>query len=117
MIVSLAKIKLQGIHSDVRGRQPNISDTVNVSDLFLRKNRDRLAPKQNENLGTKSGTLRKDYDEIYNQSEDWLKEALDQLHRLQMDEDQRVREIISIIRMMMIIIIIVIIAKRPLMSI
>ena len=82
---------LKGIHSDVRARQPNISDTVNGSDLFLRKNKDRLAPKQNDDLTKKSGDLRGEYDDIYNRSDDWLREAVDKLNNMEMDEVQRVR--------------------------
>lgn len=82
---------LKGIHSDVRARQPNISDTVNGSELFLRKNKDRLAPKQNDDLTKKSGDLRGEYDDIYNRSDDWLREAVDKLNNMEMDEVQRVR--------------------------
>ncbi|XP_041483740.1 microtubule-actin cross-linking factor 1-like isoform X4 [Lytechinus variegatus] len=81
----------RGIHSDVRGRQPNISDTVNGSELFLRKNKDRLSPKQNEDLSQKSSDLRREYDDIYNRSDDWLREAIDRLNRMEMDEEQRLR--------------------------
>lgn len=65
------------------------------SEQFSRTNRERLPEKQKDTLSQASTTLKKDYDRIYNLSDDWLNEAVDRLNHLKEDEEARVSEDIS----------------------
>lgn len=81
---------LQSIHEEVRSRQPDITSVVTGSEQFNRTNRERLPEKQKDSLSGRSTTLKKDYDRIYNLSDQWLTEAVDHLNQLKEDEDARV---------------------------
>ena len=74
----------------MRSRQPNIADVVTSSEQFLRKNRDRLSPKQRDEMERRIEELRVNYDGDYNKVDDWMKESVDRLNQLQKEYDYRV---------------------------
>lgn len=81
---------LQTVHNEVRSKQPDITSVVTGSEQFNRTNRERLPEKQKDTLSKSSAALKKDYDRIYNLSDDWLIESVDKLNRLKEDEEARV---------------------------
>ena len=78
------------VREDVRSRRAPVTESVNGADHFLRKNRDRLTPKQRDNLQKRVDDLRNRYNGLDDKSEKDLQDAIERLRRLKDEEDDQV---------------------------
>ncbi len=78
------------VREDVRSRRAPVTESVNGADHFLRKNRDRMTPKQREALQKRVDDLRNRYNDLDDNSEKDLQDAIERLRRLKDQEDDQV---------------------------
>lgn len=79
------------VRGDVRQRRAPITESVNGADHFVRKNRDKLSPKQRDELQKRVDGLRDRYDGLDEKSEKELQDAIERLRRLKDEENDKVR--------------------------
>ncbi|XP_071485352.1 microtubule-actin cross-linking factor 1-like [Diadema antillarum] len=79
------------LQTEVQAKQPQISDTVSSAEHFKRGFRDKLTDDQRKPLEEKVDKLKVRYDQVYNNSNDWLRDASQTLDDLVKEEEERKR--------------------------